>query len=257
MTPLVYEMDVPSCCGPKDVDFVTFVEATPLIGSRDTVEEFIACGMWPLGQQFCIQVETEESPLSKVIVSMPRIVVTIGQQESKANIVTWIENAVNELVGKYNIAENNAYQGLQYGRLNRIFELAKICSQPHPEPVGRKRKVKSYTTATTPVARKTSGILGRGINATRSVQEFALAKPLKSSMKFAAKSSGLSAVEKASLAGVNAASKKPKCVLDLFGSDSSTSDDEAVPSKRPRKCPRESPVSEQMSKPPPAGGMFD
>jgi hypothetical protein len=88
-------------------------------------------------------------------------------------------------------------------------------------------------------------------------QELSLAKALKRSMKFAAKSSGLSAAEKASLAGVNAAGKKPKLALDLFGSDSSAFDDEAVPSKRPRKRPRESSILKQMSKPPPVRGMFD
>jgi hypothetical protein len=56
-------------------------------------------------------------------------------------------------------------------------------------------------------------------------------------VKLAAKSSGLSAAEKASLAGVDAANKKPKHAVNLFGFDSSASDGEAVPSKRPRKCP--------------------
>jgi hypothetical protein len=83
-----------------------------------------------------------------------------------------------------------------------------------------------------------------------------LAKPLKRSTKFATKSSGLSAVKKASLAGVNAAGKKPKCALDLFGSDLLAFDGEAVPSKRPQKHPRESSISKQMLKPPLAGGMF-
>jgi hypothetical protein len=70
-----------------------------------------------------------------------------------------------------------------------------------------------------------------------------LTKTLKHNMKFTAKSSGLSAAKKASLAGVNAVGKKPKHALDLFSSDSSASDDEVVPSKRPRKHPRESSVS--------------
>jgi hypothetical protein len=48
-------------------------------------------------------------------VPMPRITTTIGQWESEAKFVMQIENAANELVGRYNIAEHNAYQGLRYG----------------------------------------------------------------------------------------------------------------------------------------------
>jgi hypothetical protein len=90
-----------------------------------------------------------------------------------------------------------------------------------------------------------------------STQELALAKPLNHSVKFAAKSSRLSAMEEASLAGVNATGKKPKRVLDLFGSNSSASDSEAIPSKRPLKHPRESSILKEAPKPPLAGGKFD
>jgi hypothetical protein len=130
MTPLVYEMDVPSSCCLEEAYFVAFIEATSLIGDRDAVEEFLTSGLWPLGQQFGFEVETKESPLSKVIVPMPQIMTTIEQWESEAKFVERIENATNELVGQYDIAEHNAYQGLRYGRLNRIFELAGILYPP-------------------------------------------------------------------------------------------------------------------------------
>jgi hypothetical protein len=38
MTPLVYEMDVSSSCGPEDADFASFIKVTSLIGGRDAVE---------------------------------------------------------------------------------------------------------------------------------------------------------------------------------------------------------------------------
>jgi hypothetical protein len=50
MTKLDYQMDVPSSCGPEDSNFIAFVEATSLIGGHNVVEEFLACGLWPLGQ---------------------------------------------------------------------------------------------------------------------------------------------------------------------------------------------------------------
>jgi hypothetical protein len=154
MTPLVYEMDVSSSCGPEDAHFMAFVDTSSLIGGHDTVEEFLASSLWPLGQQFGFEVETMESPLSKVIVPMPWITTAIRQWESEATFVAQIEKAANELVGRYNIAEHNVYQGLQYGRLNRIFELAGTLYQPRPEPVVRKRKVKSSAVVTALVARK-------------------------------------------------------------------------------------------------------
>jgi hypothetical protein len=115
MTPLVHEMDVSSSCGPEDADFMAFIEVTSRTSGRDAVEEFLASGLWPLGQQFGFEVETEESLLSKVIVAMPWITTAIGQRESEATFVAWIEKVAHELVGRYNITKHNAYQGLQYG----------------------------------------------------------------------------------------------------------------------------------------------
>jgi hypothetical protein len=78
MTKMNYLMEVPSSCGPEDANVVAFVEATSLIGGCDVVEEFLASGLWPLGQQFGFQVERKESLLSKVLVPMPHITTAIG-----------------------------------------------------------------------------------------------------------------------------------------------------------------------------------
>jgi hypothetical protein len=156
MTPLVHEKDVSSSCGSEDVDLAAFVEATSLIGGQDTTEEFLASSLWPLGQQFGFETETKESLLSKVIVPMPRIMTAIGQRESEATFVARFEKAAKVLVGWYNITEHNGYQGLRYGRLNCVFELAGALCHPRPEPVKHKRKVKSSAAAIALVARKTS-----------------------------------------------------------------------------------------------------
>jgi hypothetical protein len=79
MTKLDYLREVPSSCGPEDANFVAFIQATSLISGHDAVEEFHARGLWPLGQQFSFQVETKESPLSKVLVPMPQITTAIGE----------------------------------------------------------------------------------------------------------------------------------------------------------------------------------
>jgi hypothetical protein len=93
--------------------------------------------------------------------------------------------------------------------------------------------MKSPNAAATPVAKKTSGKRGLGKKSTHtetcaSAQELTSAKPLGCGKKFSTKSFGLSVVEKASLVGIGAASGKPKCAVNLFGSNSSASDDESA-----------------------------
>jgi hypothetical protein len=69
-TKMYYLMEVPFSCGPKDANVASFIVAASLIGGRNVVKEFLASGLWPLGQQFGFQVERKESPLSKVLVPM-------------------------------------------------------------------------------------------------------------------------------------------------------------------------------------------
>jgi hypothetical protein len=157
--------------------------------------------------------------------------------------------------------EHTAYQGLWHQRLNRIFELAGFLCQPRPELTDHKRNLKSSGAVTAPAVRKTSGKWGRGRKLVRfetrtSTQELALAKPLGRSKKFAVKSCGLDVAEKASVARINVAGGKPKRALNLFGSDSSASNDESAPSQRLWKRPRESSILKQVTKPPPTKGMF-
>jgi hypothetical protein len=72
----------------------------------------VACGLWPLSEKFSFKVETKESPLSKVVVPMSQVDTVIGTEESGAEFEAHIRNATNLLVGKYNVAEHNTYQGL-------------------------------------------------------------------------------------------------------------------------------------------------
>jgi hypothetical protein len=110
-----YLTEAPSSCGLEDANFMAFVEAISNVGGRDAVEEFLASGLWPLGEKFGFKVETKEFPLSKVEVLIPQIDAAIRADESRAEFEVCIVNVVNLLVGNYNVAEHNAYQGLQHG----------------------------------------------------------------------------------------------------------------------------------------------
>jgi hypothetical protein len=115
MTQLNYLTEVPFECALDDVNVAAFVEAASFIGGRDAVEEFLACGMWPLHEKFSFEVEMKETPLSKVVVLMPKVMHTIGALESEAAFETQIVNAANLLDGNYNITEHNVYKGLRHG----------------------------------------------------------------------------------------------------------------------------------------------
>jgi hypothetical protein len=57
---------------------------------------------------------------------MLRVALAIGSKESEAAFETRIITAANLLVDNSNAMKHNAYTGLQYGRLNHIFELADV-----------------------------------------------------------------------------------------------------------------------------------
>jgi hypothetical protein len=99
MIKMNYLIEVSSCCGSDNANVTAFIEATTIIGGRDVVEEFLASGLWPLGQQFGFPVERKESPMSKVEVLMPQITTFIRERESEAKFLVRIEDAANELVG--------------------------------------------------------------------------------------------------------------------------------------------------------------
>jgi hypothetical protein len=136
--PLNYLMEVTFECGPADTNVAAFTKAASIIGGHDAVEEFLAYDMWPHRENFGFKVGMKETPLSKIVVSMPQVIHVIAAQELGATFETRITNAASLLVGNYNITKHNVYKGLRYGWLNHVFELAGVLCQPHPEPIVHK-----------------------------------------------------------------------------------------------------------------------
>jgi hypothetical protein len=135
-----YLNDAPFECSPEVVDVAAFIEAMSIISGHDAVEEFLACSMWPLSDSCGFEVAIKETPLSRVVVPMPKVTSAIGVKETELSIETQIVNAANLLVGKYNVVEHNAYTRLQHGQLNHVFELAGVLCLPRLKPIPRKRK---------------------------------------------------------------------------------------------------------------------
>jgi hypothetical protein len=63
--------------------------------------------LWPLDEKFGFKVEMKETPLSKVVVPMPQVTAVIGAQEPGAEFEARVTNAMNLLVGNYNVTEHN------------------------------------------------------------------------------------------------------------------------------------------------------
>jgi hypothetical protein len=59
-------------CAEDDASDVAFVKATHSIGEWDTIEEYRACGLFPLSASFSFgEVEDKETPVSKINLFMP------------------------------------------------------------------------------------------------------------------------------------------------------------------------------------------
>jgi hypothetical protein len=80
MTRLDHLVEAPSECGPEDDNFADFVEVTTFIGGHDVVEEFLACGLWPLSEKFGFPVERRESLLSKSMVPVLQAPLLVNQE---------------------------------------------------------------------------------------------------------------------------------------------------------------------------------
>jgi hypothetical protein len=132
-----YLTDAPFECDPCDANVAAFMEATSIIVGRDVVEEFLACDIWSLSEKCEFEVEMKETPLSKVVVPMPKVTPNIGKQQSGAAFKAWIIATSNLLVGNYCAMEHNTKMGLRHWRLNHIFELAGLPYQPCSKPVVR------------------------------------------------------------------------------------------------------------------------
>jgi hypothetical protein len=52
MSALDYLMEPSVNCSDTDAGDAAFVQGTRMIGGRDTVEEYLACGMYPLSVHF-------------------------------------------------------------------------------------------------------------------------------------------------------------------------------------------------------------
>jgi hypothetical protein len=101
------------------------------------VEEFVACGVWPLG--VCVnfgQVSVGVTPVSKLKVPLPSFISSRKDTEDDVKFLERVESDAMVIVGGCTHPEHDAcIAGLHNeGCLNRVHELAVLTYGPHPVP---------------------------------------------------------------------------------------------------------------------------
>jgi hypothetical protein len=134
-------------CSGEDLSNDALIWSSKCIRGRDSVEEFVSCGVWPLaaGVNF-EQVKVGSTPILKLKVPLPRFLLSHEDDEDDVKFLERVEQEARVIMGSYTCTEHEAcIAGLQNnGRLNRVLELMRVAYGPRPVPVStevlKKRK---------------------------------------------------------------------------------------------------------------------
>jgi hypothetical protein len=110
MCRLEFRTEPPFDCADDDSRDVAFVQTTKFIGGRDAVEEFIACGMYPLVADAGFdRVATRTTPASKLKVPLPKfLAVRKDDNEDDVQFLVRVELEAEGIVGSYTKPEHDA-----------------------------------------------------------------------------------------------------------------------------------------------------
>jgi hypothetical protein len=96
-------------CADDDSGDVAFVQAMGLIGGRDTVKEYLACGLFPLSAWFSFgKIIDGEMPVSKVALPLPEFLLAKLQGETNDHFQERVDLDAENDVGGYIRAEHDA-----------------------------------------------------------------------------------------------------------------------------------------------------
>jgi hypothetical protein len=146
---------------------VAFIKATHSISGRDIVEEYMACGLYPLSASFGLgEIEDGEMPVSKINLPMPKFPIARLLGETNNRFRARVELAVENVVGSYAHWEHDVCITAvpNKGRLNRVFEQAGMPYGPQLEPgseASKEAAIKWRTDASTKQVGKRVKVFGR------------------------------------------------------------------------------------------------
>jgi hypothetical protein len=148
---LGFRMEPPFDCADEDSGDVTFVKDMNFIGGREAVEEYMACGMYPLSASISFERVTDSvTPVSRLKLPLPKFHAVRQGDEDDVLFLVRVELEAEGVVGSYTHLENDVCMaGLPNGgRLNWVFELADVLYGSRPVPstdafteASRKRKM--------------------------------------------------------------------------------------------------------------------
>jgi hypothetical protein len=137
MTDLDFMMEPMFQCPNNDASDVAFVRVMHTISSRDTVEEYMACGLFPLSANFDLgEVVEGETLMSKLVVPMPTFPLARLPNETNDSFVARVEPAAANVIGRYARGEHDVCIVVvpNEGRANWVFEQVGVPCGPRLEP---------------------------------------------------------------------------------------------------------------------------
>jgi hypothetical protein len=130
-------MEPPFDCPDDDSRHAAFIMADSFIGNRDTVEEYLACGIYSLsaGVDFG-RITDGVTSVSRLKLPLPKFHAMRKDDEDDAQFLANVELEVEGIVGTYTHLEHDVCMAglLNWGRLNHMFELAGVPYGPRPVP---------------------------------------------------------------------------------------------------------------------------
>jgi hypothetical protein len=126
MSVLDYTIEPEVECLDDDLNDVAFVRAITTIGGRDTVEEFVACKMFPLTSGFGFKdVTIGMTPVLKIQTPLSLFPVESVSAKDAACVLAEVEIEAKRFLGSFSLRDHDALMTVKLpngGRLNHVFE---------------------------------------------------------------------------------------------------------------------------------------
>jgi hypothetical protein len=137
MTRLDFVTEPSFMCPNDEASDMAINKATHTIGGQDVVEEYMACGLFPLSTGFNLgEIADGKTPLSKLVIPLPEFPIARHQEEMNDGLRAMVELAVTNIIDRYARKEHKLCAKMvpNRDRVNRVFEQAGVPYGPHLEP---------------------------------------------------------------------------------------------------------------------------
>jgi hypothetical protein len=138
MSTLHYTVESEVECSDNDVNNAFFVRVTTTIGGRNAIEEFLACGMYPLASGISFRdIALGMTTMSKVETSLLLFPVDAISAEGDGHFLAKVETDAKRILGNYGPKEHDVLimeKLLNGDCLNWVFEQIGVPYAPRPLP---------------------------------------------------------------------------------------------------------------------------